>query len=263
MEGIDPTRALETAVAGLAGVPVELERPADARHGDYATNVALRLAGQRRQPPARGRRGALRAGRAAGGSRRRRGRRPRVPEPHGRGRLAGIGPRRGARRGAEVRRRLCGDARARSGRAGLGEPDRPDHRRGRAERRIRRCGRPPARVRGQRGRARVLLQRRRHSDGPVPRVRGRDPARREASRRRIPGRLHGRSRAGARRSRAADARADRGRPGAVPDPRRHLRASERRRGGDPGGPSRRSRPSRRKAPSGRRRPRTGTTAIAW
>jgi arginyl-tRNA synthetase len=51
MEGIDPIRALEAAVAGLAGVPVELERPADSRHGDYATNVALRLAGQRRQPP--------------------------------------------------------------------------------------------------------------------------------------------------------------------------------------------------------------------
>ncbi|HEX6723923.1 MAG TPA: arginine--tRNA ligase [Gaiella sp.] len=51
MERIDPIRALEAAVAGLAGVPVELERPADARHGDYATNVALRLAGQRRQPP--------------------------------------------------------------------------------------------------------------------------------------------------------------------------------------------------------------------
>src|SRR4029078_12828992 len=51
MEGLDPIRALETALSGLAGVPVELERPADARHGDYATNVALRLAGQRRQPP--------------------------------------------------------------------------------------------------------------------------------------------------------------------------------------------------------------------
>ncbi len=35
----------------MAGAPVELERPADARHGDYATNVALRLAGERRQPP--------------------------------------------------------------------------------------------------------------------------------------------------------------------------------------------------------------------
>ena len=51
MEGVDPIRALEAAVAGLTGVPVELERPADSRHGDYATNVALRLAGQRRQPP--------------------------------------------------------------------------------------------------------------------------------------------------------------------------------------------------------------------
>ena len=66
MEGIDPIRALETAVAGLAGVPVELERPADARHGDYATNVALRLAGQQAAAAPRGRRGALRAGRAAG-----------------------------------------------------------------------------------------------------------------------------------------------------------------------------------------------------
>ena len=34
-----------------AGTPVELERPADASHGDYATNVALRLAPQRRQSP--------------------------------------------------------------------------------------------------------------------------------------------------------------------------------------------------------------------
>ena len=51
MEGVDPIRALEAAVAGLTGVPVELERPAEPRHGDYATNVALRLAGQRRQPP--------------------------------------------------------------------------------------------------------------------------------------------------------------------------------------------------------------------
>ena len=32
-------------------MPVELERPADADHGDYATNVALRLAGVRKQPP--------------------------------------------------------------------------------------------------------------------------------------------------------------------------------------------------------------------
>src|SRR5262249_13664833 len=33
------------------GSPVELERPADPEHGDYATNVALRLAPVRRQSP--------------------------------------------------------------------------------------------------------------------------------------------------------------------------------------------------------------------
>ena len=48
---VDPTHALETALADATGGPVELDRPADARHGDYATNVALRLAGRRRQPP--------------------------------------------------------------------------------------------------------------------------------------------------------------------------------------------------------------------
>jgi len=44
-------RALEAALAEAAGAEVELERPGDAAHGDYATNVALRLAGVRRQPP--------------------------------------------------------------------------------------------------------------------------------------------------------------------------------------------------------------------
>ncbi|HKP09398.1 MAG TPA: arginine--tRNA ligase [Gaiella sp.] len=47
----DPTGALTTALAEIAGVPVELERPADSAHGDYATNVALRLAGGRRAAP--------------------------------------------------------------------------------------------------------------------------------------------------------------------------------------------------------------------
>jgi len=51
MEESDPTHALARALADVAGAPVELERPADARHGDYATNVALRLAGENRQPP--------------------------------------------------------------------------------------------------------------------------------------------------------------------------------------------------------------------
>jgi arginyl-tRNA synthetase len=47
----DPIGALAAALAEIAGVAVELERPSDPAHGDYATNVALRLAGGRRQPP--------------------------------------------------------------------------------------------------------------------------------------------------------------------------------------------------------------------
>jgi arginyl-tRNA synthetase len=50
----DPVGALTTALAEIAGVPVELERPADAAHGDYATNVALRLAGSRGAAPRAG-----------------------------------------------------------------------------------------------------------------------------------------------------------------------------------------------------------------
>ena len=49
--GIDPVHALENSLTALAGVPVELTRPADPQHGDYATNVAMRLAGERRQAP--------------------------------------------------------------------------------------------------------------------------------------------------------------------------------------------------------------------
>ena len=44
-------RRLEAAVAEAAGAEIELERPGDSAHGDYATNVALRLAAVRRQPP--------------------------------------------------------------------------------------------------------------------------------------------------------------------------------------------------------------------
>jgi arginyl-tRNA synthetase len=47
----DPIASLECVLAGVAGAPVELDRPADPAHGDYATNVALRLAGGRRLPP--------------------------------------------------------------------------------------------------------------------------------------------------------------------------------------------------------------------
>jgi arginyl-tRNA synthetase len=51
VETPDPVRSLTAALAELASVDMELERPAEAQHGDYATNVALRLAGARRQPP--------------------------------------------------------------------------------------------------------------------------------------------------------------------------------------------------------------------
>jgi arginyl-tRNA synthetase len=48
---VDPIQALSDALRDIVGVQVELERPSDERHGDYATNVALRVAGARRQPP--------------------------------------------------------------------------------------------------------------------------------------------------------------------------------------------------------------------
>jgi arginyl-tRNA synthetase len=42
---------LAQSVSEVVGAPVELERPSDAKHGDYATNAALRLAPERRRPP--------------------------------------------------------------------------------------------------------------------------------------------------------------------------------------------------------------------
>jgi len=42
---------LAGAVAEVAGADVELERPSDPVHGDFATNVALRLGGAQRRPP--------------------------------------------------------------------------------------------------------------------------------------------------------------------------------------------------------------------
>jgi arginyl-tRNA synthetase len=48
---LDPVARLEGELTQIAGVPVVLERPSDEQHGDYATNVALQLAGHRKQPP--------------------------------------------------------------------------------------------------------------------------------------------------------------------------------------------------------------------
>ena len=43
--------SLEAALERLAGSPVTLERPSRSEHGDYATNVALRLGPQNGKPP--------------------------------------------------------------------------------------------------------------------------------------------------------------------------------------------------------------------
>ncbi len=52
---MDPTLSaverLAAALAELTGAPVELERPSDPAHGDFASNVALRLAPTRARPP--------------------------------------------------------------------------------------------------------------------------------------------------------------------------------------------------------------------
>jgi arginyl-tRNA synthetase len=47
----DPVRSLAESLAEVAGAPVELERPGDPSHGDYATNVALRLAPSQQRAP--------------------------------------------------------------------------------------------------------------------------------------------------------------------------------------------------------------------
>jgi arginyl-tRNA synthetase len=47
----DPVGRLAASLADIAEVPVELERPGEADHGDYATNVALKLAGLQKRPP--------------------------------------------------------------------------------------------------------------------------------------------------------------------------------------------------------------------
>jgi arginyl-tRNA synthetase len=47
----DALALLERALSEIADAPVELDRPSEAAHGDYATNVALRLAGVQGRAP--------------------------------------------------------------------------------------------------------------------------------------------------------------------------------------------------------------------
>jgi arginyl-tRNA synthetase len=48
---VDPVARLAAALTERAGSPVTLERPGEPEHGDYATNVALKLAGLQKRPP--------------------------------------------------------------------------------------------------------------------------------------------------------------------------------------------------------------------
>jgi arginyl-tRNA synthetase len=47
----DPVARLAAELSEAVGAPIELERPSDPAHGDYATNAALQLAPERRQRP--------------------------------------------------------------------------------------------------------------------------------------------------------------------------------------------------------------------
>ena len=197
-----------------------LERPSRSEHGDYATNVALRLGPQNGKPP---RELAEQLAREAT-----------ELEAVERAEVAGPGflnlflrpswytqalgeiLEAGEMYGGAFR----GDGRARAGRDGLGEPDRPADRRLRAERGVRRRRRSPARVRGQRGRARVLLQRRRSPDRALPRVRRGPAAGRGAPRGRLHGRVPRGDRGRARGPGRQDAGRDQARARRVPDPLR-------------------------------------------
>ena len=48
---LDPVARLAEALSDIAGAPLELERPGDPEHGDYATNIALRLAPSKGRAP--------------------------------------------------------------------------------------------------------------------------------------------------------------------------------------------------------------------
>ena len=262
----DAIERLEAALGEASRAPtVALERPGDAAHGDYATNVAMRLAGVR----SRRRRAIARGARRA--------RPPRWPTST-RAEVAGPGfvnlwlapawygdalggdP----RRRRPLRRRLGGDA-ASTSRSRSSPRTRParspsPHARNGA---YGDSGRAPARVRGPRGRARVLLQRRRRADGALPRARWtRSGAGR--SRRRTattaPTSPSSRALRAIRCRRCCERIEATLRP--LPDRLRRVGARERARSSGCRSSCRGSTPTRRTARSGRARPRTGTTRTA-
>ena len=181
---------LEAALSGLAGAGSSSSGRRTPSTATTPRTSRCELAPAQGRPPRElAQELAERAACAAGG-RARGGRRPRFRQPLAR---TGMVRRRAGRhpRGrAGVRRGAGGPARARPGRDGVGEPDRPDRRLRRPQRRLRRLGRAPAGVRRPRGRARVLLQRRRAADGALPGIDRRCPRGPRAARGRLPGRLH-------------------------------------------------------------------------
>ena len=218
---------LEAALGEAAGAEVVLERPGDPTHGDYATNAAMRLAGTRKQPPRAIAEQLVELAAA-------------LPDVD-RAEIAGPGFVNLWMTSAWYSDALAeilaagqnyggGSAKARgkgAGGDGLSESDRPDHRRRRTQRRLRRLRCAVARVRRARGRAGVLLQRRRGADGPLPRIGRSTPAWGGAARERLPGRLCRRARDAARRPGPADAAAHRADAGALSDPLRLVGQAER------------------------------------
>jgi len=51
LRAADPVARLAAELSEAVGAGLELERPSDPAHGDYATNAALRLAPERGQSP--------------------------------------------------------------------------------------------------------------------------------------------------------------------------------------------------------------------
>ena len=257
----DPVAATRRrAQAEIAGAPVALERPAEAEHGDYATNVALQACGGATAAAARDRggdRGRGRRSRARGVERRWQG-----PGSSTSGSRTRGSPRRWARSstaGDAFGAGSAAAARAGPGRDGLREPDRADHGRERAERRLRRLGGAAARVRRARGRARVLLQRRRRADGALPRVRRGDPPRRGAARGRLSRRVRRRSSPRCRAIPCLRCWPHRGVARALPDPLRLVERESEVETGDSRGDRAPRHVRGGRARSGRGRARTATS----
>ena len=126
----DPVARLAGELTQIAGTPVTLERPADAEHGDYATNVALKLAGLQQRPPREiADEIAAQVRRATGSSTRAEAAGPGFVNLWLSDAWLADGVRRDRRGGGRLRVGLGCGAGADPGRAGLREPDRAGHRR--------------------------------------------------------------------------------------------------------------------------------------